>query len=223
MELVTRTPETWRAILGACGVQTMDAEVHAQAFADTLVGNALSAGEDELDDFLGQILHESAMLSRLRENMNYSARRIREIGFNQPAGSRWRAAAERAEYLGGKPQELANFVYANRMGNGPEASDDGWNFRGGAHIMATGRRTFELLSELVGQDLIGVPDLMAQPHYALEISLAWWEDRVPDMILGDLVKVTKRVNGGTIGIQHRASITLAARAALDANAGRALA
>lgn len=223
MELITRTPETWRAILEACGVQAMDAEVHAQAFADTLVGNALSAGEPELDDFLGQILHESAMLSRLRENMNYSPRRIREIGFNQPAGTRWRAAAEKAEYLGGNAKGLANFVYANRMGNGPEASDDGWNFRGGAHIMATGRSTFLMLSDLVGQDLIGVPDLMAQPHYALEISVAWWEERVPDMILGDLVKVTKRVNGGTIGIQHRATVTAAARTALDACTGSALA
>jgi putative chitinase len=215
MSLTERTQDQWKQILVGCGVLEKNALVHAQAFADTLVGDALSGGEDELDDFLGQILHESAMLSALRENMYYSAKRIREIGFGQPAGSRWRAAAERAEYLAEKPRDLANFLYHSRGGNGDALSDDGWNFRGGAHIMATFKDTYLMLSDLVGQDLTVNPSLVEQPHYALEISLAWWEKKVPDILLGDLVKVTRRVNGGTIGIEHRAWVTNAARVALE--------
>jgi predicted chitinase len=67
----------------------------------------------------------------------------------------------------------------------------------------------------VGQDLTVNPSLVEQPHYALEISVAWWEKKVPDILLGDLVKVTRRVNGGTIGIEHRAWVTNAARVALE--------
>jgi hypothetical protein len=64
MSLIERTQDQWKQILMGCGVLEKNALVHAPAFADTLVGDALSGGEDELDDFLGQILHESAMLSR---------------------------------------------------------------------------------------------------------------------------------------------------------------
>lgn len=214
--LNTRTTSQWHDILTLCGVGQALAQVHAQAFADTLTGSRLSAGERELDDFLGQILHESGLLTRLRENMNYSADRIRQVAASQSAGSRWRQAAIIAEDLvRAGPPAIANFLYANRMGNGPAASGDGWDFRGGAHLMATGRRMYEHLGELIGQDLTVNPTLVEMPHYGLEISVACWEELVPDICLDDCTKVTKRVNGGEIGIAHRIELTQAARKALD--------
>lgn len=222
-DLIERTADQWRDILIACGVDDAVADLHAPAFAAVLVPGAMSMGEEELDDFLGQILHESNMLTSLREGMSYSADRIRVIGFAQPAGSRWRAAAERAERLARKPARLANFVYSNRMGNGPDAGDDemgdGYRYRGGGHIMGTGRAFFERASDLCGIDLLADPDAIRDPEVALRLSLAWWEGNVPDEFIGDLVRVTKRVNGGAIGIAHRKSITAAAQTALGASYG----
>lgn len=214
MDIIERAPEQWQQILEACGVRAGAAAKHAPAFAAQLVPGALSGGEEELDDFLGQVLHESGMLEAMRENMNYSADGIRRVGFAQPAGSRWRAAAERAEQLARKPEALANCVYSNRLGNGDEASGDGWRFRGGGHIQITGRGAYEKLGDVLGVDLGGQPELIEDPETALRATVAWWEGNIPDSCLNDIVKVTKRVNGGTLGIQHRIEITEAARAAL---------
>lgn len=215
MKLRERTQGQWREVLLACGVHPREAVQHAEAFSQVLRGNALSRGEDELDDFLGQILHESGMLTRLRENMNYSAGRIRQIAAGFGPGTRWHAAGEKADWLeDGGPERIANFLYCDRMGNGPFESGDGWFFRGGTHLMCTGRGMYERMSDLVGQDLTVNPHLVEQPIYALEISVACWEDKVPDICLNDLVRVTKRINGGVIGIKHRETCTLAATRAL---------
>jgi putative chitinase len=198
-------------------VKPQQAERHAPAFSTVLSGDALSAGEEELDDFLGQILHESAMLTSARENLNYSPDAIRRVGFGQPTGSRWREAASRAESYAHNPEALGNFVYANRLGNGDEQSGDGYNFRGGGHIMGTGRKFFEWATQQSGVDLVADPDAIEDPETNLRLTLAWWEGHVPDhlSIINDIVSVTKRVNGGQIGIEHRKTITAEARQALE--------
>lgn len=216
-DLIERTPQQWHDILVHCGVSEIHAAANSQAFATVLVPGAFSAGEDELDDFLGQILHESDGLARLRENMNYSARRLREIGFAAKEGTRWRAAALRADTLAaGGPEAVANFLYAARMGNGDERSGDGWRYRGGAHIMITGLEAYRHAAAITGVDLVGFPERIEDPETALRASLAWWEGNVPDGFINDIVKTTKRVQGGDLGIAHRRFITEAATAALEA-------
>lgn len=214
--LATRQAPTWHRILVAAGVHQAQAALHAPAFASVLKGGVLSRGEDELDDFLGQILHESGMLRSLRENLGYTPQGIRNVAAGFKPGTRWHAAGQKADWLvAGGPQRIANFLYCDRMGNGSFESGDGYDFRGGAHLMVTGFEAFERCGKLVGQDLTVNPTLVEQPHYALEISVACWEGLVPDSCINDCVRVTKKVNGGTIGIKHRLEVTMAAGRALQ--------
>lgn len=208
MDLRQRTKEDWERILAECGCRPIKAAAWAPVFADTLKGSTvLSAGEAELDDLLGQLLHESGMLQATVENLNYSA---------QALLATWpsRFDSDSAALYEHRPEAIANKVYANRMGNGDEASGDGWRFRGRGLIMITGRYGYQAAGDLCGQDLEQLPELLEQPHYALESAICWWEGQIPDAFLGDLVKVTKRVNGGTIGIAHRKQVTEAATRAL---------
>ena len=227
MELINRSPEDWRKILVKCGVRETTAALWADPFADTVRPDKFSIGEEEIDDFLGQILHECGMLESMTEDLRYRPARIREMGIANGPNSRWAAAARRADEFGSLPSDppavrlaaaerLANFLYSGRYGNGDEASGDGWLFRGRGPIGLTFRDNYLAIGEIMGQDLVVLPHLIEQPRYALESAIAYWEGRIPDSCIGDLKKVTKRVNGGVIGIAHRAEVTNCAREALEA-------
>lgn len=201
-----RTAREWNSILLACGVKPSVAAVWSDVFADTVKADSFSQGDAELDDFLGQVLHESAGLTRLEEGLNYSAERLTVIW-----PSRFPNVNEARPYAR-NPEALANRVYGGRMGN--TEPGDGWRFRGRGPIQLTGRANYEFVGNLIGQDLTVIPELMSQPRYALEATIAWWEDRIPDSMIGDPEKVTRRVNGGLIGLAHREDLTDAAREAL---------
>jgi putative chitinase len=198
--------DEWRLVLIQCGVKVITATPWADVFADVVKENTFSRGIDEIDDFLGQVLHESAGLTRLEENLSYSAERLCKVW-----PSRFPTLADARPYER-NPQALANFVYGGRMGN--TSPDDGWRYRGRGPIQLTGKDNYAFVGNLIGQDLVGVPDLMMQPRYALEATIAWWEQRVPDSMIGDVEKVTKRVNGGLIGLADREALAEAAREAL---------
>lgn len=117
--------------------------------------------------FLAQIGHESGQLRNLLENLNYRADRIRQVGQASAAGSRWRSLVPRAAELAGSPERFANAVYGGRMGNGPEASGDGWRFRGRGLIQLTGRDNYRAASEALGLPLLEQAEHAAQ-------SAAWW-------------------------------------------------
>jgi putative chitinase len=68
--------------------------------------------------------------------------------------------------------------------------------------MLTGRATYARVGDRIGQDLIDMPDLIEQPHYALIAAIGWWEGDVPDAILSDQTKIRRRVQGGTLGLEH---------------------
>lgn len=214
-ELIDRTPEDWKRILIGCGVKKATAERWAQAFADEVTADKFSAGESELDDFLGQILHESGMLEYMTENLNYSADRIRQLARASGPGTRWYSLLDRADELARNPEGFANALYSNRMGNGDEASGDGYRYRGRCPIGLTFKDNYEWIGDRIGNDLVSMPELIEQPHFALQATVDFWEGRVPDSALGDIIKVTKRINGGTIGIADRQAITSKARMVLD--------
>jgi len=100
----------------------------------------------------------------------------------------------------------------DRLGN--VQAGDGWTFRGRSPIQITGRANYEQVGDLMGQDLVGVPDLLAQPRFALDACIAWWEDRIPDSMLGDTTSIRRRVNGGALGLAEVQRLTKLARAAL---------
>ena len=95
---------------------------------------------------------------------------------------------------------------------------DGWRYRGRGPIQLTGRANYAFVGDLMGQDLVDLPELMEQPRYALEATIAWWERRIPDSMLGDPERVTQRVNGGLIGLADREELTEAAHKALQNHA-----
>lgn len=194
-----RTPQEWNQILIRCKVKPTIAAAWSVVFADVIKAESFSQGDMELDDFLGQILHESDRLQALTENMSYSAERLCKVW-----PGRFPTLADARPYAR-NPEALANKVYGGRMGN--KAPGDGWKFRARTPIGITGYDNYAFVGELMGQDLTVMPELLEQPRFALEACILWWEDRIPDSMLGDPEKVTKRVNGGLIGLADREYLT----------------
>lgn len=162
--------------------------------------------------FLAQAGHESGSFQWFEENLNYSAEGLRRVFpryFN----------AKNAVLYARKPAAIANKVYANRMGNGPEGSGDGWRFRGTGPIQATGREKFQMASSLFGLDLVEHPE-WAREDITIGMMMAamfWAQARlVPLNALADRGRVTeasKTVNGGWNGLEdRRARYTRAVRA-----------
>lgn len=125
--------------------------------------------------FIAQIGHESGQLRNLVENLSYRADRIRQVGQASAAGSRWRSLVPRAAELAGSPERLANAVYGGRMGNGVEASGDGWRFRGRGLIQLTGRDNYRAASEALGLPLLDEPQLLEQAEHAAQSAAWWWK------------------------------------------------
>lgn len=201
-----RPAREWYEILLQSRVKPAVAAIWSEAFADVVTSRSFSLGDDELDDFLGQVIHESMGLTRMVENLDYSAERLVQVW-----PTRFPTVADARPYAR-NPEALANRVYGGRLGN--RAPGDGWKYRGRGPLQITGRDNYIVVGDLVGQDLTVVPELLEQPRYALEACIAWWEDRIPDFIVGDPEKVTRRVNGGIHGLAERQHLTALAGAAL---------
>lgn len=202
-----RTVAQWLEILLRLQVKPMVATMWAQVFADTVTSRSFSAGDAELDDFLGQVVVESMGFTRMVENLSYSAERLVQV---------WPVrfpTLDAAWPFANNPEALANRVYGGRMGN--REPGDGWKFRGRSPIQITGRDNYIFVGDLIGQDLDVMPELLEQPHFALEACIAWWEKRIPDSMLGDPAKVTKRVNGALTGLAERIHFTNLAQAVIE--------
>ena len=194
-----RDVSQWLLILLRCGVKPSIAAAWAPVFARQVGESTFSLGDAELDDFMGQILHESAGLSRLTENLHYSAERLCQVW-----PKRFPTLQE-ARPFAYNPEALANRVYAGRMGN--TQPGDGWKYRGRGPLQITGKDGYRRVSDLMDVDLLSQPELLGQPDHALRAAILWWEDRIPDSLIGDPEKVTKRVNGGLIGLTDRTHLT----------------
>lgn len=201
------TAAQWETILTKLGVKQSTAKRWAAPFEDEVQPGRFNLGAEELDDFLSQILHESNRLEAMQENLNYSAERMTEIW-----PGRFPTIDAAAPYAR-NPEALANKVYAGRMGN--VEPGDGWRFRGRGPIQLTGRDNYEFVGNWIGQDLTVLPELMEQPRYALEATIAWWEDRIPDSRIGDPERVRRLVNGGIIGLEDTKRLAKLAREALS--------
>ena len=153
--------------------------------------------------FFAQTAHESGGFKAFSENLNYGAKGLRGIFRKYFPTDAMARAYER------KPQKIANRVYANRMGNGNEASGEGWLFRGRGALQLTGKFNFKAFSDYIGRpDVMTNPDLVAT-ELAFESAL-WFFDRnklwsICDQGTGDaaILALTKRINGGTHGLDDR--------------------
>lgn len=170
---------------------------------------ALNAAMAEFDidtparqaSFLAQVGVESGQFSALVENLNYSA-----AGLLATFKTRF-TATQAAEYAR-HPERIANRAYANRMGNGAESSGDGWRYRGRGLIQITGRANYATAGAALGLDLIEQPELLEQPVNACRSAAWWWDAHDLNALadVGDQVRVTKRVNGGTNGLADRLAL-----------------
>ena len=162
---------------------------------------------DRIASFLAQTGYESGQYNRLEENLNYStATRLTRIW-----PRRFPDEASAMPYVN-NPQKLANMVYANRMGNGDAESNDGYRFRGRGIIQLTGRSNYDSAGEAMGVDLISAPELLADPKWAA-LSAGWFwqsrglnelaDDRTHDQDLEDFARITRRINGGVVGLKDR--------------------
>ena len=155
-----------------------------------------------LAHFLAQCGHESGGFRAVQENLNYSAK-----GLNGIFRKYFPTEASAAAYAR-NPQKIASKVYGGRMGNGPESTGEGFKFRGRGYIQLTGKDNYRAFGSAIGEDMTANPDKVAT-HYPL-LSAAWFFSknglhRMADEGATDAVvtKITRRVNGGTIGLADR--------------------
>jgi putative chitinase len=173
-------------------------EVFAQIPAACAAFNIISPLR--LAHFLAQCGHESGGFKAVSENLNYSADGLKKIFGKYFPGD--------ASAYARNPEKIASKVYANRMGNGDESSKEGWKFRGRGYIQLTGKANYEKFTKFIGEDCIANPDLVAT-KYPLASAAFFFDSNklwsICDKGASDatVTAVTKRVNGGTIGLEDR--------------------
>lgn len=159
--------------------------------------------------FLAQIGHESGQLRTLVENLNYSAE-----GLIRTWPKRFNLVT--ASSVARKPEQIANIVYASRLGNGPAVTGDGWRYRGRGLIQITGWVNYQACGSALGLDLLTKPELLEQPVYAaLSAAWFWSNDGLNELAdAGQFEAITRRINGGLNGQPERLKLWAKASAAL---------
>ena len=149
--------------------------------------------------FIGQCGHECGNFRMLEENLNYRAETLMKLWPKRFPTLEFAKQFER------NPKKIANTVYANRMGNRDEASGDGYRFRGRGCIQLTGSANYFHAGKALGVDFIMEPDLVATPQYAALTAGFFWNTQKLNPIAerGDNLALTKKINGGTIGLSDR--------------------
>jgi len=159
--------------------------------------------------FIGQCQHESNNFRTLEENLHYSA-----AGLMRTWPSRF-PSTDVAEQFANNPEKIANKVYSGRLGNTEEG--DGWAFHGRGIIQLTGRDLYTACGAALGVDFIGNPELLVQPKYAA-LSAGWfWGKRGLNSLAdsNNIEEMTKRINGGVLGLEDRISKIKTAKQILD--------
>lgn len=151
--------------------------------------------QNQVACFLAQCGHESGEFNTIVENLNYRAERLLVVFpkyFN----------ATTASIYAGNPEKIANKIYANRMGNGNEASGDGWKFRGKSIIQCTGKENHMEFAKYKGMTVDAVCDYMVTVHGAVEYACFFWKTRGLNDVT-DFKVMTKKINGGLNGYDDR--------------------
>lgn len=152
--------------------------------------------------FIAQCAHESAQFTVLKENLNYKPMSLRKLF------PKYFDTDELAQHYCSKPNKqaaIANRIYANRMGNGDESSGDGYRFSGRGLIQLTGRATWQEFADSIETSLTDLDEYMQTFEGACQSACFFWESRKLNQWAdaGDIVTLTKKINGGTIGLDDR--------------------
>lgn len=154
---------------------------------------------NEVASFVAQLAHESDQFNRLEENLSYSAQRLQVVW-----PSRFRDLSWTKGYAHNS-EKLANYVYANRMGNGPEASGDGWKFHGRGPIMLTGRANYRAAATGTGHALEVYPEYLLTPTIGVQVAGWFWKAKGLDLLDddNDARAETRVIQGGALGLTER--------------------
>jgi len=160
------------------------------------------SNSNRLAHFLSQVAHESGNFKLVNENLNYSSKGLMSIFKKYFPTEALATAFER------KPEKIANKVYASRMGNGDEASGEGYKFRGRGYIQLTGKDNYKAFSDFIGEDCVANPDLVATKYPLTSAAFFFHKNKLWDICDKGhsheiVTAVTKRVNGGIIGLDDR--------------------
>ena len=211
------TPES--PLLVAAGVK--DPAKWLDAVVETCVEFEINTPQ-RIAAFLAQTAHESGGYTMLTENLNYNAATlaacwsprfaVQEPDPARPGKTRAKKDAQGkniptavANAIAGKPELIANLVYSSRMGNGPAESGDGWLFRGRGLKQLTGRDNVTRCGRDLGVDFANNPDMLLEPLYAARSAGWFWKTNNLSKFadVGDMEGMTKKINGGLIGIANR--------------------
>ena len=149
--------------------------------------------------FIAQCTHESGGFKRLKENLNYKAESLRRVF------PKYFATDELAQEYAHKQEQIANRVYGGRMGNGDESSGDGFRYCGRGLIQLTGKNNYTKFAESIGMAVEEVPALLETFEGAVKSACWFWKTNNLNQYAdaGDILTMTKRINGGTIGLEDR--------------------
>ena len=152
--------------------------------------------------FIAQCAHESGGFRFLKENLNYRAVSLKKTF---PKYFPTDAIAQDYASRPNKQEAIANRVYANRMGNGDEASGDGWRYLGRGLIQLTGKNNYTLFAAAIDTPLEDIPEYLQTFEGAVQSACWFWEQNNLNKWAdaGDILNMTKRINGGTIGLDDR--------------------
>ena len=156
-------------------------------------------GQKRIAAFIAQVGHESGQLTRLVENLNYSAEAVRKNWSS-------RFSMELASAVARKPEQIANIAYGNRMGNTDPG--DGWKYRGRGLIQITGKNNYQLCGEALGLDLLAQPELLVKPQNACMAAAWFWATNGLNTLAdaGKFDAITQRINGGQNGAADRQAL-----------------
>lgn len=158
--------------------------------------------KERVSMFLAQCGHESGGFTITSENMNYSAKGLMSV-FHK-----YFPDEDTANKYAHNPAKIGNKVYANRMGNGDEASGDGYRYHGRGYIQLTGKDNYRACGQAIGEDLVSNPDLVSSDKtIALKSAIWFWNKNNLNHFADakDILGATKKINGGTIGLEERTS------------------
>lgn len=184
-----------------------DPEIHASALEEARKTSSVTTPR-RLHHFMGQIFVETGGFTSMVENLRYrDPVRLDEVFRAVQGIEDARTLIQRGE------QAIANRVYAKRLGNGNEASGDGWRYRGSGYKQLTGRSSYRDIGSIVNMDLEGNPELAREPPAAARIAFVFWDERQcsPLADLGDTERITEKINGSAkLGLKERRDATLRA-------------
>ena len=154
--------------------------------------------------WIGQCGHECGNFRIMEENLNYRAATLLKL-FPRTPKRAWGFTPEEAAAYEKQPQRIANRIYGNRMGNRDEASGDGFRFRGSGFLQLTGHSNFFHAGQALGEDFVMQPELVRKPKYAAMTAGWFWQTHKLNQYADsrDFLMMTKKINGGTIGLDDR--------------------